>query len=73
MIAHNGDCKRIAPIILDIHMSIVSSNGLTIPVPCSEISKLRACRYAQNYTFIVCLYMYFCWISSYQEGNVGVH
>ena len=33
MIAHNGDHKRIAPIILDIHMSIVSEQWANYSCP----------------------------------------
>ena len=33
MIAHNGDHKRIAPIILDIHMSIVSEQWINYSCP----------------------------------------
>ena len=35
MITDHANHKRIAPIILDINMSIVFINGLTIPVQCS--------------------------------------
>ena len=33
MIAHNGDNKRIAPIILEIHMSIVSEQWINYSCP----------------------------------------
>ena len=53
MIVHNGDNKRIAPIILDIHMSIVSEQWINYSCPmfiyfqtscmslCSELSISR--------------------------------
>ena len=55
-----------------MHVHCIRSNGLTIPVPFSWISKLLVCRYTQSYPIIVCLYMYCCWRSSYQEGRAKV-
>ena len=67
MIAHNGDHKRIAPIILDIHMSIVSEQWTNYSCPMIIDFQTSCLSLYSNYPIIVCLYMHCHWRSSYQE------
>jgi hypothetical protein len=69
MIAHNSDHKRIASIILDMHMSIVSEQWTNYSCPMFLDFQTSVCRYTQNYPFLVCIYMHWRWRSSYQEGG----